>query len=70
MTSFDGCRIGDVTLCQICGDAIQLRRVDIRGLGPTELWVHFREIGISHPAQPKRFFVDTTNWVHKVGRSW
>ncbi len=46
--------LGDITLCQICGRAIQLRRENLRGtLGLVDVWVHFDSRMPYHGAEPK-----------------
>jgi hypothetical protein len=42
--------LGDITLCETCGQAIQYRRERIKGVGQVNIWVHFRPV--SHFSEP------------------
>lgn len=45
-------RLGDITLCETCKFAIQLRLVAITSVGQVHIWVHFALHPTSHFAVP------------------
>lgn len=59
--------IGDITLCAHCGFAIQLRRIDIPGLGEHDVWEHFRVPITPHLGHSKRGLLDFTPDSGKYG---
>jgi hypothetical protein len=47
-------RLGDITLCNLCNRAIQLRREKISGVGWCDIWKHFQPHPVGHhSAEPK-----------------
>lgn len=71
MNSYEGTRLGDITLCAHCGYAIQLRRFD-NCVGPLgepcslDLWEHFRMSITPHTPAPKRAFTDFDYWLERT----
>lgn len=51
-------RVADITLCAVCGFAIQLRWHEDAERGESRTWQHFRPPIVPHSAEPKRSMWD------------